>query len=89
MVFVGDADSCTDIVKISYALDKMPDTVIIDHLSCFGWVLSFRRVVSIGTGIRNGMRTALMQISHDNPCLIHVAGETISIKFSSQPRSTL
>ena len=34
MVFVGDADSCTDIVKIFEAPDEMPDTVVIGHLSC-------------------------------------------------------
>lgn len=36
MVFLSDADTCTDIVKIFEAPDKMPDTVVTGRLSCFG-----------------------------------------------------
>jgi len=88
VVFVGNVDLRTDIVKIFEAPDELPDTVIISCLSCSDWVLSFRRDVSIATGIRNSVRTALMRISHDNPCSIHMAGETIAMKYSSQPRSS-
>ena len=87
VVFVGDADCRTDIVKIFEAPDEMPDTVVIGRLSCFGRVLSFRRDVAPATGVRNGVRTARMRISRDIPCSIHVAGEALSIKYSSQPRS--
>ena len=87
VVFVGDADCRTDIVKIFEAPDEMPDTVVIGRLSCFGRVLSFRRDVAPATGVRNGVRTARVRISRDIPCSIHVAGEALSIKYSSQPRS--
>jgi len=87
VVFVGDADCRTEIVKIFEAPDEMPDTVVIGRLSCFGRVLSFRRDVAPATGVRNGVRTARMRISRDIPCSIHVAGEALSIKYSSQPRS--
>ena len=87
MVFVGDADARTEIVKIFEAPDEMPDTVVIGRLSCFGRILSFRRDVAPATGMRNGMRTARMRIARDIPCVIRVAGEKLSIKYSSQPRS--
>lgn len=87
VVFLGDADSRTDIVKIFESPDEMPDTVIIGRLSCFGKVLSFRRDVAPATGVRNGVRTARMRITRNIPCTIHVAGEKLSIKYSSQPRS--
>ena len=38
IVFVGDADSRTEIVKIFEAPEEMPDTVVIGRLSCFGRV---------------------------------------------------
>ena len=87
VVFLGDADTCTEIVKIFEAPDEMPDTVVIGRLSCFGRVLSFRRDVAPATGVRNGVRTARMRISRDIPCSVHVAGEALSIKYASQPRS--
>ena len=81
VVFLGDADTRTDIVKIFEAPDEMPDTVIIGRLSCYGWVLAFRRDVAPATGVQ----TARMRISRDIPCSVHVAGESLSIKYSSQP----
>ena len=87
IVFLGDADSRTDIVKIFEAPDEMPDTVVIGRLSCFGKILSFRRDVAPATGVRNGVRTARMRISRDIPCIVNVAGEKLSIKYSSQPKS--
>ena len=87
MVFMGDADTRTEIVKIFETLDEMPDTVVIGRLSCFGRILSFRRDVAKATSVLNGVRTARMRIARDIPCAIHVAGEKLSIKYSSQPRS--
>lgn len=50
VVFLADADSRIEIVKIFEAPYEMPDTVVISHLSCFGCVLSFRRDVAPATG---------------------------------------
>lgn len=88
MVFVGDADTRTDIVKIVLVPDEMPDTVVIGRLSCFGGILSYHRDVAPATGMRNGVRTAHVRIARDIPCVIHVAGEKLSIKYSSQPKSS-
>ena len=87
VVFLSDAETCMDIVKIFEAPDEMPDTVVVGRLSCFGRVLSFRRDVAPTTGMQNGVRTARMRISRDIPCSVHVVGETLSIKYSSQLRS--
>ena len=87
VVFLGDADTRTDIVKIFEAPDEMPDTVIFGRLSCYGRLLAFRRDVAPATGVQNGVRTAQMRISRDIPCSVHVAGESVSIRYSSQPRS--
>lgn len=87
VVFIGDADSRTDIVKIFEPPDEMPDTVVISRLSCFGRVLSFRRNIAPAMGVQNGVRTACMRITRDIPCIVHVVGEKISVKYSSQPRS--
>ena len=86
VVFLGDADTHTEIVKIFEAPDEMPDTVVIGHLSWFGRVLSFRRDVAPAMGVRNGVRTARMRVSRDIPCSVLVAGEALSIKDASQPR---
>lgn len=87
IVFLGDADSRTDILKIFESPDEMPNTVIIGRLPCFRKVLSFRRDVAPATGVENGVRTARMRITQDIPCTIHMAGEKLSIKYSLQPRS--
>lgn len=42
-LYLGDAENGIVIVKIYDAPDKMPDTVIIGHLSAYGHVLAFRR----------------------------------------------
>lgn len=87
IVFLGDADSRTDILKIFESPDKMPNTEIIGRLPCFRKVLSFRIDVAPATGVQNGVRTARMRITQDIPCTIHMAGEKLSIKYSLQPRS--
>ena len=41
MVFLGNADTHMEIVKIFEAPDEMPDPFFVGRLSCFGCVLSF------------------------------------------------
>ena len=60
VVFLSDADTCTDIVKIFKAPEEMPDTVVFGGLSFFGRVLLFRRDIAPATGLRNGVRSAHM-----------------------------
>jgi len=60
LVFLGDADLLTVILKIYEAPPEMPETVIIGCLSHYGPVLSFQRDRGIATGILNRVRTARM-----------------------------
>ena len=87
LVFIGDADLQTVVVKIFEAPQEMPDTVVIGHLAHFGRVLSFRRDISIATGIQNGVRTARMRLTNAIPCTINVAGESLLIKYPMQPKT--
>ena len=87
LVFLGDADLRTVIVKIYETPPEMPDTVVIGRLSHYGRVLSFRRDRGISTGIFNGVRTARMRISKNIPSSIRIAGEAVSISYSGQPKT--
>ena len=87
LVFIGDADLQTVVVKIFEAPQEMPDTVVIGRLAHFGRILSFRRDISIATGIQNGVRTARMRLVKAIPSTINVAGETLLIKYPMQPKT--
>ena len=87
LVFIGDADFQTVIVKIYEAAPEMPDTVLIGRLSHYGRVLSFRRDRGIATGIFNGVRTARMRLSKIIPSAIRIAGESVFISYPGQPKT--
>ena len=87
LVFLGDADLKTVIVKIYEAPPEMPDTVVIGRLSYYGRVLSFRRDRGISTGIFNGVRTARMRLAKNIPSSVRIAGEAVSISYVGQPKT--
>ena len=87
LVFLGDADLKTVIVKIYEAPPEMPDTVVIGRLSYYGRVLSFRRDRGISTGIFNGVRTARMRLAKNIPSSVRIAGESVSISYVGQPKT--
>ena len=85
-VFIGDCENRLVLVKIYEAPNEMPDTVLIDRLSCYGQVLSFRRDI-VAQGIFNGVRTARMRLTSHIPSLIHIAGDSLRIWYPSQPKT--
>ena len=87
LVFLGDADLKTVIVKIYEAPPEMPDTVVIGRLSHYGCVLSFRRDRGVATRILNGARTARMCLSKTIPSSVRIAGEAIGITNAGQPKT--
>lgn len=87
LVFLGDADLKTVIVKIYEAPPEMPDTVVIGRLSHYGHVLSFRRDRGVATRILNGARTARMCLSKTIPSSVRIGGEAIDITDAGQPKT--
>lgn len=73
-------------VKIYECPNKMPDTFVIGHLSKYGSVLSFRRDLLVD-GIRNGIRTAWMQLIQPISSSLSIAGELVLINYPGQPRT--
>ena len=85
-VFIGDTENRTVLVKIYECPDEMPDTFVISRLSKYGSVLSFRRDM-LADGIRNGIRTARMQLILPIPSSLSIAGELVFINYPGQPRT--
>lgn len=87
VVFLGDAEFKTVIVKIYEAPMEMPDTAIIGRLAHYGKVLSFRRDRGVSTGIFNDVRTARMRLSQTILSNVRIAGESIGISYPGQPKT--
>lgn len=85
-VFLGDSDHQLVLVKIHEAPDKIPDTVVIDRLSYYSRIVSFRRD-RIAAGIFNGIRTARVRLRENIPPVVSIAGEPFRIWYNSQPKS--
>ena len=83
LVFLGDADMKTIVVKIFEAPTEMPFTVLIGRLSYYGHVLSFRRDCALTTGIFNGVSSARMRLSKVIPSTIRL---WITAAFNLSPR---
>lgn len=65
VVFLGDRENKVSIVKLYKLPTELPDSVIIDRLSHYGRVFSFRRD-RIAKGIYSGVHTTRMIIDRPN-----------------------
>ena len=87
LVFIGDVDFRTVIVKVYEAPPEMPDTVVVGRLSHYGRVLAFCRDYGAVTRILNGVRTARMRLSSSIPSSIRIAGEQVFVSYPGQPKT--
>lgn len=85
-VLLGDRENKVSIVKIYELRDQLPDSVVIDRLSHYSRVISFRRD-RVADTILNGVRTARMTIKRPIPAQAFIAGESCRFCYPSQPKT--
>ena len=87
-VLLGDCENKVSIVKIYELPDELPNSVVIDCLSHYHRVISFRRDC-VADAIFNGVRTARMSIERPIPAQAFIAGESEFCRFwyPSQPKT--
>ena len=87
-VLLGDCENKVSIVKIYELPDELPNSVVIDCLSHYHRVISFRRD-RVADAIFNGVGTARMSIERPIPAQAFIAGESEFCQFwyPSQPKT--
>ena len=85
-VLLGDCEHKVSIVKVYELPNELPDSVVIGRLSCYGWVISFRRDC-VADAIFNGVRTARMSIQRPIPAQTFIAGEFCRFWYPNHPKT--
>ena len=85
-VLLGDCENKVSIVKIYELPDELPKSVVIDRLSHYSRVISFRRD-RMADAIFNGVRTVRMSIERRIPAQAFIAAEFCPFWYPSRPKT--